>query len=81
MVGTSYGTVQRGPRYLQIAEGYVRKMALDEENRIIGYQYTNTGIMMDLIEAGESPEAALEKATGTYGRYDEAARYINPRKE
>lgn len=81
MVGTSYGTVQRGPRYLQIAEGYVRKMALDEKNRIIGYQYTNIGIMMDLIGEGESPEAALEKSTGTYGRYDEAVRYINPRKE
>lgn len=81
MVGTSYGTVERGPRYLQIAEGYVRKMALDEGNRIIGYQYTNTGAMMEMIEAGESAEAALEKATKTYGRYEEAARYINPRKE
>ena len=81
MVGTSYGTVERGPRYLQIAEGYVRKMGLDEEGRIIGYQYTNTGRMMELIEAGETPEAALEKSTGTYGRFDEATRQINPRKE
>lgn len=81
MVGTSYGTVQCGPRYLQIAEGYVRKMALDEENRVIGYQYTNVGRMMELIDAGETPEAALEQATGTYGRFDEATRHINPRKE
>lgn len=81
MVGTSYGTVEKGPRYLQIAEGYVRKLALDTSDRIIGYQYTNTGIMMELIEAGETPEIALEKATNTYGRYSEAARYINPRKE
>lgn len=81
MVGTSYGTVQRGPRYLQIAEGYVRKMALDEENRVIGYKYTNTGVMMELIESGMSLEQALSQTTHTYGRFDEAARYINPRKE
>lgn len=81
MVGTSYGTVERGPRYLQIAEGYVRKLALDEKNRIIGYQYTNLGAMMELIESGASPEAALERSTGTYGRFDEAARRINPRRE
>lgn len=81
MVGTSYGTTARGPRYLQIAEGYVRKMALDHENRIIGYEYINLGIMMDLIDAGEAMKAAMEKATGTCGRYDDAVRYINPRKE
>lgn len=81
MVGTSYGTVERGPRYLQIAEGYVRKLALDEKGRVIGYQYTNLGIMMESIDAGEPVESALEKATGVYGRFDEAVQYINPRKE
>ena len=81
MVGTSYGTLQRGPRYLQIAEGYVRKIALDENDCIIGYQYTNLGIMMDFIESGMSPEAALEQASGIYGRFHEASRTINPRKE
>lgn len=81
MVGTSYGTLEKGPRYLQIAEGYVRKMALDEEGRVIGYQYTNVGRMMELIDAGKPPADALEEATGTYGRFGEAARQINPRKE
>lgn len=81
MVGTSYGTVKKGPRYLQITEGYVQKLALDEENRIIGYQYVNLGQMMELIEGGIAPAEALQRATGTYGRFDEAARTINPRKE
>lgn len=81
MVGTSYGTVDKGPRYLNIAEGYVRKLALDEENRIIGYQYTNIGNMMAFIDDGMAADEAMEKATGTYGRYAEAVKYINPRKE
>ena len=37
--------------------------------------------MMDFIKKGEDANAALEKAKGTYGRFDEAARYIDPRKE
>lgn len=81
MVGTSYGTVDKGPRYLNIAEGYVRRLALDEENRIIGYRYTNIGNMMEYIENGIPAEEALEKSSGTYGRYAEGVRFINPRKE
>ncbi len=30
-VGTMYGTLQKGPRYLEMAEGYVNAIALDEE--------------------------------------------------
>lgn len=80
-VGTHYGTVEKGPRWLEVAEGYIRKLALDEENRIIGYSYVNVGTMMRLIEEGVSPERALEKASGTYGRYVEAVKLIDPRKE
>jgi NifU-like protein involved in Fe-S cluster formation len=81
MVGTSYGTIEKGPRYLHVAEGYIRYLGLDEEDRIIGYSYVNTGKMMELIENGMDANEALEKASGTYGRYREAARVINPRKE
>ena len=80
-VGTCYGTQAKGPRYLELTEGYVSKIALDEKDRIIGYQYVNLGKMMDYIEDGASADAALEKATGTYGRFNEAARTINPRKQ
>ena len=31
-VGTMYGTLKKGPRYLEMAEGYVTGIALDEED-------------------------------------------------
>lgn len=80
-VGTSYGTVKKGPRYLELTEGYIQKMALDAKERIIGYQFVHLGKMMEMINSGMDANEALEKATGTYGRFDEGVKYINPRKE
>lgn len=80
-LGTSYGTIQKGPRYLELTEGYILNMALDSENHIIGYKFVHIGEMMELIKDGVDPRKALEKSTGTYGRYDEAVSYIDPRKE
>jgi hypothetical protein len=37
--------------------------------------------MMDFIKKGDSPADALEKAKGKYGRFDNAAKYIDPRQE
>ncbi|WP_270421606.1 iron-sulfur cluster assembly scaffold protein [Acidaminococcus massiliensis] len=81
MVGTAYGTVQKGPRYLELAEGYIKKLALDEKDRIIGYQYVHLGKMMEMINSGMSANEAINKAMGTYGRFEEGIRFINPRKE
>lgn len=78
-LGTMYGTLDKGPRYLEMTEGYVRELALDASNEIIGYKYTNLGKMMQAIDAGMDPATALEQATGTYGRYNEAVQTINPR--
>lgn len=78
-VGTAYGSVEKGPRYLELTEGYVQKLALDEENRIIGYQFVHIGKMMQLISEGVPAEEALKKSTGQYGRYSEGKTYINPR--
>jgi NifU-like protein involved in Fe-S cluster formation len=80
-VGTMYGTLEKGPRYLELAEGYVTKNALDENNEIIGYEFVHLGKMMDMIKKGTDPKEALQKATGKYGRFDEAAKYIDPRHE
>ena len=80
-IGTLYGTLQKGPRYLEMAEGYITKIALDENDEIIGYQYINFGRMMDFIKAGDDANAAMEKASGQYGRVGDAARLIDPRKE
>jgi len=81
MVGTTYGTLSKGPRYLDLTEGYITQLALDEEGAIIGYKYLNFGKMMDFIKAGDAPEEALKKASGQYGRIDDAAKLIDPRKE
>lgn len=81
MVGTTYGTKAKGPRYLELTEGYIKRLALDEHDQIIGYEYVNFGRMMDAIKKGVDANQALEDASGTYGRFDEAAKYIDPREE
>ncbi len=81
MVGTTYGTLEKGPRYLELTEGYITELALDENDEIIGYKYINFGKMMDFIKAGDDPAKAVEKASGQYGRVADAARTIDPRKE
>ena len=80
-VGTIYSSNVKGPRYLNLAEGYIVELGLDENDEIIGYKYVHMGKMMDNIKAGMDPQAAIEKASGTYGRFDEAVKKIDPRKE
>ena len=80
-IGTMYGTRAKGPRYLEMTEGYCIAIGLDENNEIIGYKFINLGKMMDSIKKGLSPDEAYEKNIGTYGRYDGAAKYIDPRKQ
>ncbi len=81
MVGTMYGTLAKGPRYLEMTEGYVTGIALDENSEIIGYQYVNFGKMMEFIKAGDDADTALKKASGQYGRVADAVKIIDPRKE
>ena len=80
-VGTMYSTLEKGPRYLEMAEGYVSKIALDKNNEIIGYEFVKLGIMMDNIKKGMSPNEAYEKAIGRYGRFEDAVKVVDPRKE
>ena len=80
-VGTIYSTEAKGPRYLELAEGYILEEGLDEDNNIIGYKYVNLGKMMDFIKDGVDPMEAIEKASGEYGRFVEAVKKIDPRKE
>jgi hypothetical protein len=79
VTGTMYGTTAKGPRYLEIAEGYVSEIGLDKNEEIIGYKYVQMGIMMDLISKGTDANEALKKASGTYGRFADAVKTINPR--
>ena len=80
-VGTMYGTKVKGVRYLEMAEGYVTRMALDADDEVIGYEFVALGKMTDFIKKGDDPTTAWEKAKGTYGRFADAAKYIDPRKE
>ncbi|MBQ0100021.1 MAG: hypothetical protein Q4A04_04565 [Eubacteriales bacterium] len=78
-VGTMYGTKAKGPRYLEMAEGYVTGIALDKDDQIIGYQFVNLGKMTDFIKKGDDANTAWEKAKGQYGRVADAAKIIDPR--
>ena len=80
-VGTTFGTRAKGARYLEIAEGYITKTALDENDEIIGYEFVHLGKMMDAIKKGVDANEALNMARGTYGRFSEAAKLIDPRQE
>ncbi len=80
-VGTMFGTLAKGPRYLEMAEGYCTRMALDDNNEVIGYEFLHLGKFTDALKKGKTPEEALDAAKGHYGRFDDAAKYIDPRKE
>ena len=80
-IGTIYSTTLKGPRYMELTEGYILKQGLDEEGNIIGYKYVNFGKFMNFIKEGIYPKEAIEKASGTYGRFDEAVKVIDPREE
>jgi NifU-like protein involved in Fe-S cluster formation len=80
-IGTMYSTREKGVRYLEMAEGYVLKLGLDENNEVIGYQFVNLGKMMADIRKGKDPGEAFAKNSGTYGRFAEAVRVIDPRHE
>ena len=80
-VGTMYGTLKKGRRYLEMAEGYVTGIALDADDLIIGYQFVNLGKMTDFIKKGDDPNTAWEKSKGQYGRVADAVKIIDPRKE
>ena len=80
-VGTMYSTEAKGPRYLEMAEGYVLEIGLDKNNEVIGYKFVNLGKMMEAIKKGEDPKTAFEKNVNSYGRVNEAVKTIDPRKE
>ena len=79
-IGTMYGTKLKGARYLEMAEGYVLAIGLDDNSEIIGYKFVSLGKMMDAIKKGVDPKDAYEKNIGTYGRFNQASKVIDPRK-
>ena len=80
-VGTIFSTKAKGPRYMEMAEGYINKLALDKNDEIIGYEFVRVGKMLEDIRHGKTPDEAYKANIGKYGRYDEAVKYIDPREE
>ena len=80
-VGTMFSTEKKGVRYMEMAEGYVLKTALDENDEVIGYQFVKLGKMLEDIRHGVEPNEAYKNNIGQYGRFDGAAKYIDPREE
>ena len=80
-VGTMFSTLEKGPRYLEMAEGYVLEIGLDANDEIIGYKFVHLGKMLEAIRDGVAPADAYEKNIKTYGRFDEAVKKIDPRKQ
>ena len=76
-----FGTKLKGSRYLEMTEGYCTRMALDANNEVIGYEFVNLGKLMDALKSGATGPEAIEKSKGTYGRFADAVKYIDPRKE
>jgi len=80
-VGTVFSTLDKGPRYLELTEGYITRLALDKDDLIIGYEFIRVGQMLEAVKKGENAQTAVEKNTSRYGRFEEAAKYIDPRHE
>jgi len=80
-VGTMFSTLEKGPRYLEMAEGYILEIGLDANDEIIGYKFVHLGKMMEAIRNGVAPAEAYEKNVKSYGRFNEAVKTIDPRKQ
>ena len=78
---TIFSTKAKGVRYLELTEGYITKVAVDENGEAIGYEFVRLGKMMEDIRHGKDPKEAYEKNIGTYGRFANAPKYIDPREE
>lgn len=78
---TIFSTGEKGVRYLEMAEGYILSMALDANKEVIGYKYVRVGKMLEDIRHGMNADEAFKKNTATYGRYEGADSYIDPREE
>ena len=78
-VGTMFSTKLKGVRYMEMAEGYVTRMGLDDDNQVMGYEFVRVGKMLEDIRKGIAPNEAYASNVGNYGRFEDAKKYIDPR--
>ena len=79
-VCTVYGS-ENGTKYLNLAEGYITRQGIDANGEIIGYEYINPNLLIELLQSGKTAEEALKQSTKVYGRFEEAKVKFNPRSE
>ena len=79
-VCTVYGS-ENGTKYLNLAEGYITRQGIDANGEIIGYEYINPNLLIELLQSGKTAEEALKLSTKVYGRFEEAKTKFNPRSE
>ena len=79
-VCTVYGS-ENGTKYLNLAEGYITRQGIDANGEIIGYEYINPNLLIELLQSGKTAEEALKLSTKVYGRFEEAKVKFNPRSE
>jgi NifU-like protein involved in Fe-S cluster formation len=80
--GTVYGN-ENGPRYLNLTEGYITQLALDENKEIIGYEYVDINALIEYLKNNDDNENIKElfsKFKKGYGRFNEGVNFIDPRK-
>ena len=53
----------------------------DANDEVICYEFVHLGKFMEMVKKGVETNEALEKAKGSYGRFKEAVKYIDPRNE
>lgn len=78
-VGTIFSTKEKGVRYLDLAEGYILQMGLDENGETIGYKFLKVGPFLEELKKGGDASALMEKYTAVYGRFNDAVQFIDPR--
>ena len=66
--------------FLQIVYGRTQS-SFSDDGLPIGAGLEDLGKMMDAIKKGMDANEAVKKATGSYGRFADAAKYIDPRHE
>lgn len=79
-VGTIFSTKAKGVRYLEMTEGYILRVGI-KEGQPIGYEFVQVGKMLEDIRKGKDPKKAYEDNISTYGRFEEAESYIDPREK
>ena len=80
-VGTMYGTRYKDVRYLEMAEGYVTRMALDEDDQVIGYEFVSLGKMTDFIKKGDDNSDRIRQVGRHLRQIRRGLPHIDPRKE